>query len=84
MLSAENIMLELEEIVDQWGLLRSKLAAVVTDNKKHIVRAINDLVSVASATHCNCQSKCQEYQEQLGDGKDTSLTSTTPQNLRIY
>ena len=41
--SAENIMLELEEIVHQWGLLRSKLAAVVTDNGKNIVRAINDL-----------------------------------------
>ena len=50
--SAENIMLELEESVDQWGLLRSKLAAVVTDNGKNIVRAINDL----EWPHVNCFS----------------------------
>ena len=45
-------MLEIEEIVDQWGLLHSKL---VRDNK-NIVHAINDL----EWPHVSCVSQTLE------------------------
>ena len=84
-------MLELEEIVNQCGLLRSKLAAVVTDNEKNIVHAINDL----EWPHISCFShtlqltvleavKIPEISRAIGRCKDSSLTSTTPPNLLIY